>query len=304
MHLFKKYSHHYHHLKNDSHSNPSKNLPILTLSVMVILSAFFLVSDDIYTLMAFAQASESSHAEIGEAVWVKPVFWPIESGAIIITDSDMNIDSKSIDSFVIDVWSDSDTEGIGLTVTEIMDNSGVFTGSVIFSTKESSDGTLRVAPGDRITARYVDETLPSPYMTSDKIDIVAESNTGFPINQRCMDYAGCDHRRLQVVDPFGNTLDDISVNQQVQLTSDLANGQNRDQNFVYIVQIKNNENVVVSLKWLTGTFSPGQSFSPALPWVPSEAGTFTATAFAWDSIENGYPWKSPISTKVEVYKKS
>jgi hypothetical protein len=32
-----------------------------------------------------------------------------------------------------------------------------------------------------------------------------------------------------------------------------------------------------------GSLSSGQSFSPALSWIPSEAGAYTATAFVWES---------------------
>jgi len=35
---------------------------------------------------------------------------------------------------------------------------------------------------------------------------------------------------LRTVDAFGNSLNAVSVDQQVQLTADLANGQDREQN--------------------------------------------------------------------------
>jgi hypothetical protein len=39
-------------------------------------------------------------------------------------------------------------------------------------------------------------------------------------------------------DAFGNSLNAVSVDQQVQLTADLANGQDREQSFAYLVQIQ------------------------------------------------------------------
>jgi hypothetical protein len=41
---------------------------------------------------------------------------------------------------------------------------------------------------------------------------------------------------LRTVDAFGNSLDTVSVDQQVQISADLANGQDREQAFAYLVQ--------------------------------------------------------------------
>jgi uncharacterized protein YbjT (DUF2867 family) len=43
---------------------------------------------------------------------------------------------------------------------------------------------------------------------------------------------------LRTVDAFGNSLDTVSIDQQVQISADLANGQDREQAFAYLVQIQ------------------------------------------------------------------
>jgi hypothetical protein len=53
----------------------------------------------------------------------------------------------------------------------------------------------------------------------------------------------------------------VSVDQQVQISADLANGQDREQTFAYLVQIQDGNGVTVSLAWITGSLSSGQSFS-------------------------------------------
>jgi hypothetical protein len=78
----------------------------------------------------------------------------------------------------------------------------------------------------------------------------------------------------------------IEVGKQVQITADLRNNQDIEQSFAYIVQIQNEDGVAVSLSWLTGKLVPAQSFSPALSWTPNVAGTYTATIFVWESIDN------------------
>ena len=91
---------------------------------------------------------------------------------------------------------------------------------------------------------------------------------------------------LRAVDSFGNTLDTISVDSQIQLAADLTNGQDKAQDFAYLIQIRDENGVTVSLNWINGSLSAGQSLSPATSWIPTDAGTYEVTAFVWESIEN------------------
>jgi len=78
----------------------------------------------------------------------------------------------------------------------------------------------------------------------------------------------------------------ILVDQQVMVVSDLTNGQDRDQKFAYIVQIKNEDEVVISLSWLTGSLGPRQTFSPAISWIPTQPGEYIIEIFVWEGIDN------------------
>jgi len=77
----------------------------------------------------------------------------------------------------------------------------------------------------------------------------------------------------------------MSVNQQVQISADIT-AKNYSGDFAYIVQIRDDENRIISLAWITGNIDLGQSFSPALSWTPTETGTFTAEIFVWKSLVN------------------
>ena len=59
-----------------------------------------------------------------------------------------------------------------------------------------------------------------------------------------------------MVDTFGNTLASVSVDQQVQVTADVINGQDRTQSFAYLVQIQDTNGVTVSLSWMEGSLNP------------------------------------------------
>ena len=62
-------------------------------------------------------------------------------------------------------------------------------------------------------------------------------------------------------------VDNVNVNQQVQISSDITNHQTKSQNFVYLVQIKDDAGFIVSLGWISGQLTPDQKLSPHL-WAP------------------------------------
>lgn len=234
---------------------------------------------------------------IGEVQWLEASYPASGTGVVRVIDPDMNLDPEAVDNFAVDVWSDSDAGGIDLTVTETNEATGIFEGTVFFTvTDESSGHRLRVAEGDTVTAEYEDNTLPDPYTTADELDITATSLIGtvVPPLERAP-IASC-----RVVDAFGNSLSTVSVDQQVQVTCDLANGQDREQQFAYLIQVQDGNGVTVSLAWITGSLAPGQSFSPALSWVPETAGAHDATAFVWESVDNPTALSPPVSTSITV----
>jgi hypothetical protein len=234
---------------------------------------------------------------IGEVQFLEASYPASGTGVVRIIDADMNLNPEAIDNFAIDAWSDSDAGGIDLTVTETNEATGIFEGTVFFTTVNDSSGhRLRVAEGDTVTAEYEDNTLPDPYTTADELDITATTLIGtvVPPLERA------PAANLRIVDAFGNSLNAVSVDQQVQLTADLANGQDREQSFAYLVQIQDGDGVTVSLAWITGSLSSGQSFSPALSWIPTEGGSYTATAFVWESVDNPTALSPPVSTTISV----
>ena len=116
---------------------------------------------------------------------------------------------------------------------------------------------------------------------------------------------------LRIVDVLGNVVDDsdgaaaaaaiaIPAGQQVQITADLSNAQDMNQDFVYLVQIQDSEGITVSLASLTGSLSGNQSLSPLTSWLPANPGTYTATAFLWESLENPTAFSPPITIDVSV----
>ena len=105
-------------------------------------------------------------------------------------------------------------------------------------------------------------------------------------------FALTELERATITDPrlenaFGLHLgNNLNVDQQIQISGDVTNNQEKSQNFVYLVQIKNKTGFVVSLGWISGQLTPDQTLSPSLSWTPKKSGEFTAEIFVWGGLIN------------------
>ena len=242
-------------------------------------------------------ASASIVWNIGEAYFDSSAVSAGGSALVTVVDHDENLDDDVIDTFTIDVFSDSDNGGFNLTMNETNEDTGVFEGTVYFTTDLATSGTsLRVSEGDTVTAEYTDETLPEPYTTDDDLTIAATTTVGtaFPPLERA------PAANARVVDAFGASVAEVSVDQQVQIAADVSNGQSKDQAFAYLVQVQDGDGVTVSLAWITGSLTAGQSMSPALSWTPSDSGSYTATVFVWESVDNPTALSPTVSVDIDV----
>ena len=234
---------------------------------------------------------------LGVTQWLEASYPASGTGVVRVVDPDMNLNPEAVDNFEVDVWSESDSGGIDLTVTETNEATGIFEGTVFFTTTDESSGhRLRVSEGDTVTSRYFDNTLPAPDDRGDRTPIQSTSLIGTIVPP--LERAPISN--LRVVNSFGNTLDTVNVDQQVQITATLTSGQDEDQAFAYLVQIQDANDVTVALAWIQGTLGPAQTFDPALSWTPAAAGSYTATAFAWESIDNPTALSPPAEFNVTV----
>jgi hypothetical protein len=250
-----------------------------------------------YTEDSTVVSSSLIRWNIGEVSYDEDSYLSSSSAIVSVVDPDMNTNPDSVENFKVDVYSDSDSGGIELTVTETNESTGVFEGTVFFTSDDASSGhTLRVSEGDSITAEYSDHTLPEPYSTSDDIDVssTAVIGTQTPPLERA------PVANARVVDAFGNSLAEVSVDQQVQIEADLTNGQDDSQSFAYLVQVQDGDGVTVSLAWITGSLAAGQSLSPALSWIPDASGTYEATVFVWESVDNPTALSDTTSVTIQV----
>ena len=93
----------------------------------------------------------------------------------------------------------------------------------------------------------------------------------------------------------------LTIDKQIQIVADVSNTQDRMQPFVYLVKIQDKNDVTVSLAWITGALSPKQTLSPALSWIPEAAGSYTATIYVWESIDNPTALSPPLILPLSVH---
>lgn len=101
-----------------------------------------------------------------------------------------------------------------------------------------------------------------------------------------------------------NPITTVVLGTQVQVVADLSELCQAEIGFAYVVEFVDpaGERTVA---WITGSLAPGQSFSPALSWVPDARGTHQVIASVREPEDDGMPdsWRRltrQLSIVVEV----
>lgn len=90
-----------------------------------------------------------------------------------------------------------------------------------------------------------------------------------------------------LVNGVGTPIDDnVNVNQQINIISKTTNNQDISQKFVYIIQIKNDQGIVVSLGWIGGELPPKGQLSSSTSWMSNDPGKYTVDVFIWEDLIN------------------
>lgn len=209
-----------------------------------------------------------------------------------VVDPDMNLDPETINQIPVKVSSDSDVAGITINALETTKDSGIFEENIIFAQNSPSSGNrLFAISGDTLYAKYEDRTLPEPHSISSELDLIATSSleSNVPAMERIT------IGKPILTDSSGTILEELSVNNQLQIVSKIMNAQNFGQNFVYIVQITNEDGIIVSLTWIEGQFSANQKLELSQSWIPTKSGEYKVETFVWNSLKNPTPISFPNS---------
>ncbi len=227
---------------------------------------------------------------IGNAQFSENNYLLDKPALVRVIDPDLNLNPEALDQITIDVSSDSDAAGIEITAIETSESSGVFVATITFTQNQSSSGNRLLAlPGDEIFAKYNDYTLPKPYSTSDNLEIItlAKVSSFVPYLERIV------NSPIILSDSLGNPLNSIEKNNRFQIVGSITNEQNFDQKFVYLIQIKDQFDSVISISWITGELTGLQNLDVSQSWLPKNSGTFFIETYVWNSISEQIPLSSP-----------
>ena len=89
----------------------------------------------------------------------------------------------------------------------------------------------------------------------------------------------------RLVNAFGTPIgNNINVDEQIQISSDITNHQEKSQKFNYLVQVKDENDFVVELSWFSGKLNPHQEWNTSVFWIPQKSGEYTAEIFVWEGF--------------------
>ena len=236
---------------------------------------------------------------IGNAQFTEDNYISDKSAMIRVIDPDLNLNPEALDQITVEFTSSSDAAGIEVEAIETSESSGVFVATISFTQSLSSSGNRLLAlPGDEIYAKYIDFTLPKPYSTSDNLEIItlAKLNSVIPTLERVSNLP------ISLSDNFGNSLDSFNPNTRIQVVGSIINEQNFNQEFVYLIQVKNEREEVVSLSWIAGELTGNQNLDVSQSWIPKNSGIFNIETFVWSSLSEQIPLSNFTKTTITVEK--
>jgi hypothetical protein len=204
---------------------------------------------------------------------------------------------EALDNLQIHVFSDSDVAGIKVNAIETSESSGAFVATVSLSQNYSSSGNrLYSLLGDAIFAKYDDHTLPKPYTKSDNLEIKTMTTVDSPIPP----IDRIENLPITFSTGLGNPLDSFLQNTQMQIVGTIRNDQEFKQKFVYLFQVKNDQNYIESLSWVQGEISPNQILDVSQSWVPKDSGKYHIETFVWNSINHSIALSPAMSALITV----
>ena len=254
---------------------------------MVHTTPFYTTSNNTEATVEWEQASYGTKNGTGFA-------------KVIVIDPDMNKIPNYHDVVYAFVFSDSYQEGIQLELYETEKNSGTFERKFGISEFRSAPSVLFVQQGDTATVRYWDTT---PINGIEPIEITETTligNRGPPLERVLVSSLRVEDAELDIMkNPI------ILVDQQIEISMELENNLDRNQNFTYLVLVQDETKKADSLSWIAGSMTPLQSMTSSQSWTPSHPGKYYVTAFVWESVNNptalSPPTEMEVIVKDEIY---
>ena len=176
----------------------------------------------------------------------------------------------------------------GFTLTETAPGSGIFKGSFKMPTQIcNEDGTRLVSPiGGSVEAWYhdfMDEKGSSVIIGSKVFTFSSSHTTNNPTQSRIV-------KLTQISDDNGRPLlQSPLVGQTINFKTLITNYNIKSQTLSYIVQVKDNQNKIVFLKWLDDNIQSSSTNSETISWKPTMLGNYHVEIFLWEGMNSLIP---------------
>ena len=107
--------------------------------------------------------------------------------------------------------------------------------------------------------------------------------------------------KTQMKDAFNRPiLQKPVVGQKINFVTDISNQEQQSQSYSYIIQVKDEHNRVVDLRWVDGKVDPAKKNIATILWEPILSGKYTIEIFVWDGIDSGIPLTEKIEYSINV----
>lgn len=245
---------------------------------------------------------------LGRIQFNKYFFLSREQAEIIVWDRDRNNKPDMINTLPIFVYSTTDRSGLTVMLTETNANSGKFHGFITFTKNEASSGTrLRVSDGDTVTARYTDNTrIPTgelnpngseTFIVQDRFDSTLVSDyRGPPLERALTD----EPQIINSADKGMISVTELDTGDTAKIRTAITNHENTNIQFAYITQVKNSDNIVVSLSWIRSELRANETMPAESTWIPESPDTYTIELFVWNDVDNPEALSPVRETQVKV----
>lgn len=127
---------------------------------------------------------------------------------------------------------------------------------------------------------------------------ISTESSQYAENQRLLNMQPVTLERLQetvnltelsVLNENNRSVKSVDVGDPVLFRINVTNNIPERQQYMYILQIKDQNDFVVSLSWVIDFLDARESDSAAIAWVPLEEGSYEAETFVWKNLEEAVP---------------
>lgn len=187
----------------------------------------------------------------------------------------------------------------GFTLTETGPDTGIFKGSFKMPSQIcNKDRTALISPaGGSIEVNYFDFSDESGEPREVGLTF-AKLSSGNTQNQPIIENEHTTNLLINskgIRDTFDKPIQKSSIGEQLNFVTEISNNNQKSQSFTYIIQVKDENNTVIDLKWIEDTVGIGKSKTAKIMWEPTFSGKYVVEVFVWDGIDSAVP----LTTKTE-----